>query len=334
MGRYAESIDTIEKTLQLPTIDHQLRAKLILRLIRSALQSKDCVRAAQELMLITQQDRVSLSSVCSHLGLVALLDKSRSRSRVTTQLPRYMPSLIAGREYYVIGHDKAEAQIERPMIPKDTGEHLSLLLAGIGDARHMYDTLISIRAFEKEKQATDQRRYHFTINDIKAGAFARNLIVLELLAKLGQTTDDGLKDQFQITLFFVYNGVVMPPYVYQYLQEAITRVINALKNNDRLPAEVRLGTNCKAALIQRLDSWQGEVESLCTTTEAIEWVRSYNNQTTGIEGAREALRAGEVHERCRQELQSFLGTGAHWPPTQSTAKFEPELADIFGDIIE
>ena len=111
----------------------------------------------------------------------------------------------------------------------------------------------------------------------------------------------------------------MPSYVYERLQAAITRVINALKNNDELPAQVKLGTSCKAALIQCLESWQGEVDSLCTTAEAIGWVRSHNNQTTGIEGAKESLRTGEVDQRCRQELQSFLGTGAHWPPTNFTA---------------
>lgn len=325
MGRYAESIDTIEKTLPLPKLDDQLRIKLTLRLIRSTLQTKDCVRGAQGLI---EQDRVSLRSICSHMESVALLDQSKARSQVVAQLPRYTASLMAGHEYYVIGHDKAAAQIERTLIPKDPSEPLSFLFAGIGDARHMYNTWISIRAFEKEDQAADQRRYHFTTNDIKVGALSRNLIVLELLARLGEATDDGVKTQLQTTLFFVYIGVLMPSYVYERLQLAITQVINALKSNDELPAEVKLGTNCKAALIQCLKSWQGEVDSLCTTAEAIEWVRSHNNQTNGIEGAKESLKTGEINPRCRQELQSFLGTGAHWPPTKCTAEFEPELATL------
>lgn len=304
MGRYAETIGTIDKTLQLPAIDDQLRIKLILRLIRSTLQTKDCVRAAQELI---EQNRVSLSSICSHMESVALLDKSEARSQVVAQLPRYTASLMAGHEYYVIGHDKAEAQIERPMIPKDPSEPLSFLFAGIGDARHMYNTWISIRAFEKEDQAADQRRYHFTINDIKAGALSRNLIVLELLARLGEATDDGVKARLQTTLFFICIGVVMPSYVYERLQVAITQVINALKKDDELPAEVKLGTNCKAALIQCLESWQGGVDSLCTTAEAIEWVRSHNNQTTGIEGAKESLRRGRNRPEVSGGTPKLLG---------------------------
>ena len=328
MGRYAESIGVIEKTLQLSTLDDQLRTKLMLRLIRSKLQTKACVPGAQELI---EQDRVLLSSIRSHVEAVALLDKSEARSQVIARLPRYTASLMAGHEYYVIGHDRAEAQIERPMIPKDPSEPLSFLFAGIGDARHMYRTWISIRAFEKGDQVTDRRRYHFTINDIKAGALSRNLIVLELLARLGEATDDGVKAQLQTTLFFVYIGAVMPSHVYERLQAAITQVIHALKSNDELPAEVKLGTNCKATLIQCLKSWQGEVDSLCTTAEAIQRVRSHNNQTVGIEGAKESLKTGQIDPRCREELQSFLGTGAHWPPIKCTAEFEPELATLLNE---
>lgn len=327
MGRYTESIDTTQKTLQLP-IDDEMKTKLTLRLIRSTLQTKDSVRAAQELTHLTEQDEGSLSSICSHVELVALLNKPRSRFQVTTRLPRYTPSLMSGCEYYAIGHDKAEAQIDRQMIPKAPSEPLSFLFAGIGDARHMYDTLISIRAFEKGDPAPDQRHYHFTINDIKAGALARDLVVLELLARLGEATDDALKTEILSTIFFVYIGVVMPVHVYERLQAAITRVIDSLNSNNELPAEVKLGTNCKAALTKCLESWLGDVDSLCTTAAAIEWVRSHNNQTTGFEGAKESLRTGEVDQSCRRELESFLGTGAHWPPETLTAKMEPELATL------
>lgn len=243
-----------------------------------------------------------------------------------------MPTLISGCEYYTVGHDQAEAQVNRKMMT-ESGEPLSFFFGGIGDARHFFATIITLRALERDTQQLAQRQYHFTINDLKAGALARDLVILSLLSDLTEVAKKNTeKLEIETTLFLVYIAAIMPVYAYKRLQSNIRRVIAALKSRNDLPAQVHVSTDHTTALLRCLVSWQEEVDMLCDTPTAVGWMTGYNNQS-GVEGTKEFLRNNLIDSRCRREAESFLQTGAHWLPANLTEKYEPELQKILANAV-
>ncbi len=64
--------------------------------------------------------------------------------------------------------------------PRDKG--VSLLFAGIGDARNLYATLVMIT--ESELRAPSKRTFQIIVNDIMPHVIARNLVIWLLLDEL------------------------------------------------------------------------------------------------------------------------------------------------------
>ena len=330
MGLYTKSIDSVESALRLPSSD-ELRSKLRLRLIRSLLQVQRYDQADKVFHDPSGQvdDAVLLSTV-SHSKIMSQIGKRQAISEIVTQLPRYMPTLISGCEYYTIGHDKAEAQVSREMMA-ESSEPLSFFFGGIGDARHLFATLITLRELERDTQQSSQRQYHFTINDLKAGALARDLVILRLLCDLTESADNNTeKLEIKTTLFLIYMAAVMPVYAYKRLQSSVRRVIAALESRNDLLAKIHVSTNHTTALLRCLLSWQGEVDMLCDTPTAIRWMTGFNNHSLG-EGTKDFLKNNLIDSRCRREAESFLQTGAHWLPAKLTKKYEPELETILAN---
>ena len=333
MGLYMKSINSVESALRLPSGD-QLRLKLRLRLIRSLLQAQRYDQADEALRNASGpvDDGIILSTI-SHSKTMSQIGKRQAMSKIVIQLPRYMPTLISGCEYYTIGHDNAEAQVNHKMMT-ESSEPLSFFFGGIGDARHLFATLITLRALEQDTQQLAQRQYHFTINDLKAGALARDLVILSLLSDLTEAADQNTeKLEIKTTLFLVYIAAIMPVYAYKRLQSSIRRVIAALESRINLPAQIHVSTNHTTALLKCLVSWQGEVDMLCDTPTAMRWMIGYNNHNLG-EGTSYSLKSNLIDGRCRREAESFLQTGAHWLPAKLTKKYEPELETILANAVQ
>ena len=333
MGLYVKSINSVERALRLPSGD-QLRSKLRLRLIRSLLQAQRYDQANEALRNASGpvDDGIILSTI-SHSKTMSQIGKRQAMSKIVIQLPRYMPTLISGCEYYTIGHDNAEAQVNHKMMT-ESSEPLSFFFGGIGDARHLFATLITLRALERDTQQLAQRQYHFTINDLKAGALARDLVILSLLSDLTEAADQNTeKLEIKTTLFLVYIAAIMPIYAYKRLQSSIRRVIAALESRSNLPAQIHVSTNHTTALLKCLVSWQGEVDMLCDTPTAMRWMIGYNNHNLG-EGTSYSLKCNLIDGRCRREAESFLQTGVHWLPAKLTKKYEPELETILANAVQ
>ena len=65
---------------------------------------------------------------------------------------------------------------------------IAYLFGGIGDARHVFKTLLDIKHREEYFKAP-VRKYHLTIVDINPHALARDLIVFVLLDDLSKQND-------------------------------------------------------------------------------------------------------------------------------------------------
>ena len=294
MGLYTKSIDSVESALRLPSAD-DLSSKLRLRLIRSLLQAQRYNQADETLRdPLGQVDDAILLSTIGHSKTMSEIGKRQALSKIVNQLPRYMPTLISGCEYFTIGHDDAEAQVNRKMMT-ESNEPLSFFFGGIGDARHLFATIIMVRDIERDTKQRAQRHYHFTINDLKAGALARDLVVLSLLSDLTEAADKDIeKLEIKTTLFLVYIAAVMPVYAYKRLQSTIRRIIAALESRSDLPAQVHVSNIHTNALLKCLISWQGEVDKLCDTPTAIRWITGFNNQSHG-EGTKDSLKDNMIY---------------------------------------
>ena len=333
MGLYTKSIDSVQCALRLHSSD-ELRSKLRLRLVRSLLQAQRYDQADETVSHLSGQvDDAILISTISHSKSMSRFSKRQAMSKIVMQLPRYMPTLISGCEYYTIGHDDAEAQVNRKMMT-ESSEPLSFFFGGIGDARHLFATIITLKALERDTQQLAQRQYHFTINDLKAGALARDLVILSLLSDLTEAADKNTETlEIKVTLFLVYMAAIMPAYAYKRLQSTIRRVITGLETSNNLPAQVHVSTIYTSAILRCLISWQGEVDMLCDTPTAIRWMIGFNNHGRG-EGTKDYLKNDLIDKRCRREAESFLQTGAHWLPTELTKQHEPELEKILSNPVQ
>lgn len=68
-------------------------------------------------MLEDHPVKAALAATCNHLTAV-LEARDRSSLKLILQLPRYLPTLRAGTEHYVVGHDDACQQVNDGMVRK------------------------------------------------------------------------------------------------------------------------------------------------------------------------------------------------------------------------
>ena len=170
-----------------------------------------------------------------------------------------------GLEYYTVGHDDALPIYDLSLALRKTMDksdnNLSFFFAGIGDARHLYTTMIEIMDKETAFGGGRDVHYHFTLNDIKAPVFARSLIIFLLLNELAQMTDYSSEaaGKTLATIFFTFIGTIMPPYVFSHLQGVISRAIRFLQDESRALSWLQIRETDRHAMIKTLLSWQDDV---------------------------------------------------------------------------
>lgn len=141
----------------------------------------------------------------------------------------------------------------------DTGrDQISFLLGGIGDARNLFATLIHVADQAIRKNSRTQ--FHFTITDITAMAIARNIVMFLLLDELAESIagGDSKSSKLVTALCYVYIAPVMPPDIYQTMQECISKGIDALEGRQALPAYLEVAPANRDAILTGLRSWQDE----------------------------------------------------------------------------
>lgn len=329
IGNYRESVKEIHKALDLSGADREgIYRKLATRLAKSHLQLKD-VKSAEEVLdrVESLPDLERLHHACHQDRLVSSLDcdePEEGRRKVLLQIPRYLPTISAATSYYIVGHDDAWPQIDASMMDKNNTS-LSFFFGGIGDARNLYATVLRIDQLERTKNKQRKRRYHCTINDIKAAALARDLLVFHLLDDL-MNLDEILQDErteILTTIFFLYAGVVVPPYVADRVQATIQQVIQWLRFGDFNLSWIHIYERDKPALLESLQEWKGEMPSQYTSEDMTQAVIKYYHTSNKAY----VTRAGRPKPRrgCEQEIKYFQLTGAHWPPSALSLRREPNF---------
>jgi hypothetical protein len=143
---------------------------------------------------------------------------------------------------------------------------LAFLFGGIGDARHLLQTIQAIASDEAKSPST--RHYHFTINDIKPEVFARNLLFFMLLGKLAEALPPSNAKSANLsksaslaltTLYYIFIGQLMPPEIHDHLQSVIQLTLERLKQTTTLPQWIKIYQKDVQSTRSALQSWKTEV---------------------------------------------------------------------------
>ncbi|KAF8876824.1 hypothetical protein BD779DRAFT_1695306 [Infundibulicybe gibba] len=241
-GDYAACVDAIVRAWRLLSLnDAQASEPLVQRL---------STRLAKALCHGARCGTVTHAMVNAPANQRAIAELStKSKGTSTWEEWNAYPS----REYYTIGQDapmsllddwgslpEYESPIDLNKIPKNELGELSFLLGGVGDARHVYSSLIGAeRAYLRLPHSKrDSFRLHFNLLDIHPAPLARDLCVMLLLDQLLNVGKDDATEKAEIltTIFYIYVAVVMPSYCERRLLSTMKDLMDRLVNvPPRLP---------------------------------------------------------------------------------------------------
>ncbi|KAE9983145.1 hypothetical protein EG328_010229 [Venturia inaequalis] len=261
--------------------------------------------------------------------------EAKIRSEILERLPRYRPALNSTAEFYSFGHDDAR--------PWDDGETLlsgpdnfAFMFCGIGDARQFYATLAHCAARGLEKTGLENKRYHFTLADIKGIPLARDLIIFLLLDELSQSSEKAEHD-ILVTIFYVYVATIMPAAAYDKMQDTITKIIELLEDRAEMPTWLFVPKHDRPALLKHLHAWQ--------TSIAQKWTVKAMRRTTILQVGKDSINRANMfgHLRspdwedvapagCERERSLFYETGMVQPPSTFLESHEPKLLAILSKL--
>jgi hypothetical protein len=243
-------------------------------------------------------------------------------------------------EFYHVGHDQAfnmyNAEIDsmkngklfgvafkqnkaiprnREVISDPKEELVSFFLAGVGDARNMFRTIIGISEIEK----TDKKSYHFTINDINKSALARDIVVFMLIEEL-MSLEKGTDEYIEVlsTIYFIYVAVIIPQYSLDKMQATISKALDAIESRQQPSKLLHLYERHYQEYIKVLKSWQGEALTVLTTKEVFKLAKQQVSRMAMMMG--DAL---ELPPKCKAERNLYLTSLVLQPPKRMLQKYDP-----------
>ena len=92
--------------------------------------------------------------------------------------------------YFPVGHDIPHPLFDESLL-NTKRDKISLLFAGIGDARHLFVTLLIIECTDKMIGICPSKCFHFTVLDHKPATMAKVFLLLQILEQLTRTSEDG-----------------------------------------------------------------------------------------------------------------------------------------------
>ncbi|KAJ7607618.1 hypothetical protein DFH06DRAFT_1111847 [Mycena polygramma] len=176
-------------------------------------------------------------------------------------------------EYFCISHDDVQSMLENSLNPGSTAgmdsidlvnlpinrlPELAFLFGGVGDARHVFGTLIDLH--ETSRRMNQNRRsalrVHITLLDIKEHALARDLVVMVLLSKIMTCAETTAKLELQATVFYVYTAMVMPEYCHKRFCNTVAEIqAKLLQTGTNVLPWIRMDSRCTPAIQAVLQLW-------------------------------------------------------------------------------
>ncbi|CAJ2510727.1 Uu.00g063520.m01.CDS01 [Anthostomella pinea] len=223
-------------------------------------------------------------------------------------------------DYFGPGHDKAVSQYTAALGKSCRDDPvLSIMFCGIGDARHLFRTVMSFFASGNRTQ-----KAHFTILDHKPVVMARILVFFALLDEAA--TSKSSKEESLLTVAYLFCAHIVLPFVQKKLQETINRLELHLEKNDLPFKWADLSVSQIASVLRVLRSW-GQASPKSYETDR---VRSFI-----AEHIAKAIPPGMMDDEkwpylpeCEADHRVFDDFSVILAPTATLERYEPELAAL------
>ncbi|PGH27060.1 hypothetical protein AJ80_01246 [Polytolypa hystricis UAMH7299] len=257
-----------------------------------------------------------------------LPDEKDARRKAMMDLPRYRPAIANTSQPILHGRDIARTQYDDDSAVS-SDDQFSVFFAEIGDARHLYATLIGIAARCQKNAESNKKTYHLVINDVKPHALARDLIILHLLFQLSEVVDSISAKTVPIlsTIYFVFASTILPRYAYDQIQNSIVVLLDDIlleyrNSGDRLASCLLILPDELQAIINVLLSWRGPRYRHYTTEDVIALTAE---DAVGCEDTVDIL--NRIPE-CILEYELYHSTALLYPPSSFLHAHESQLNEI------
>ncbi|KAF7861588.1 uncharacterized protein EAF02_010542 [Botrytis sinoallii] len=298
-GRYTECIKGVEDILELMDVQ-QLDDKIVI----SNLQRQ-------------------LKRAYDHVPTSSLQEQLQRRLKIFACFPRDRASMFTSPECFRIGNDVAEPlSVEVPKDSLKKGDIISFFFAGIGDARHLYATIIDLHESGNRTTATP-RKYHFVANDLNICSLTRNLIIwtlLDELSALDHGSDQGL--MVLTTIFSIYRPIIMPGYVYKLLCTTMEAILAKLDKGVSPVEWVTLHGYDIPRYIDVLKHWASNGFGIFTTEKVIQGTRDKLSQQSLLHDSR------DISKVCTEEKEFYANYALVYPPEKIILSQEPRLKKL------
>ncbi|KAI0843718.1 hypothetical protein F5Y06DRAFT_9719 [Hypoxylon sp. FL0890] len=313
-GKYSECVDFATKALSLLKDDANAAVARQRLLIRQAKAYLHLSRLEEAVKLFDQlnptKEKEDLSNLCNGSKEFATFSAQLASSReAILQLPRLRPSIQDEPDYFGPGHDEAKS-LYTPELEKSAGDDpvLSIMLCGCGDARHFFQTLLRYSSRKKGAQ-----KLCATLLDHKPAVIARDLIFFSLLEKA--TIDEESKEITLLSLSYLYCTQIIPPFVWEQLQETINDLVRKLEKKQQPLTSAWLLMSQMGMVVQQLKTWQ--------KGPATEYKTSLIRRVVT-----ESLPDRVAYPDCEADLQAFDDFSVMFPPSAVLSRFEPALSAL------
>jgi tetratricopeptide (TPR) repeat protein len=328
LGNYTKVIEDVRQALSLiPVANNGAMSKAILRASKAHVHLKQYDQANKLLERLGESTSKAEIERCVTLGQES--EAAKTFGLGVRNLPHYKPAIAIAPDCFNVGNDDAMPLFDHLLISNTSAsETITYFFGGIGDARHLFQTIRMIWAIESESvnkgRVLDQRaemkkcNYHFTVNDINGCALARHLLVLLLLEEIADAVGNTAPDQVNkppvalVTLFFLYVGYVMPTQNYEYLQQTISRALQVLTVDVTLPGLLFVYNYGRESIITALQQWQKAAADAFPADNLVSQAKAtlQRLKETGLK----TDVAGMAPDGCHEELQYWIVSGLLLPP--------------------
>ncbi|KAI0385283.1 hypothetical protein F5Y04DRAFT_245462 [Hypomontagnella monticulosa] len=321
-GKYAECVEFATRALDLLKVDpatSNTRRKLLARQAKAYCQLSNLNKAQEVLdQLGSGEDANSLGNILKGLSeFVTFSSQPALLREMSLQLPRLRPSIQDEPEFFGPGHDVAESQYTEELKKSaDKDPVLSIMLCGIGDARHLYHTILQYFAVSKKTQ-----KLHITILDHKPTVMARNMIFFSLLHQI--STDKDSRETLSLSLSYLYCAQIVPPFVWEKLQETISKLVAQLEERKQPVPFIYLPVSLMDAIIKVLKGWQSGPATLFGTKQIRRIIPEHIDEAT-------PPMTDKWHflPECVADHEAFDDLSVMFPPEAVLSSLEPELSAL------
>ncbi|KAK8132150.1 hypothetical protein PG999_000323 [Apiospora kogelbergensis] len=290
MGNYIGAAIFCEKVLKLlqSKPDPDLEQSVRVRMGKSYMLAKRPAQAAKAIGALPEASedkrQIERSIQTAEASEKLFPDATKFRGEIRDRISRFKFSLQDEPVYDPVGHDDPEPEFNLEMAKSKQPDY-SFLFAGIGDARNLFATLISIGLISSTSPHLGQTKYHFTLLDINPTVFARDLIMFRLLLDAKEASTE-TRSETLVALSYLFTAATMPAWAYSRVQTAIRGLLEELMADDIHPVlnAFYINTAHRAQIETHLQNWQKQPQDWYTTTEFL----------THVQGKLLALKTGRM----------------------------------------